>query len=461
MADAAGRFDDGSVDFAENLLRRMEPYSAQEYHSVRLAAEDLARAQQALVEAAAADRTVGRLHPGSSDRRHAQELADGRARVAEAQKQATAAVAAVAGRWIDDRITAAAVARAMAAIDQLTSGSSVAAAAAREDLLSRWPEEEIATGDRRRYGYDRREWVAIAVGLYHVDASPEAVRRANAAVNAIEAAREMRLRDPDFARAEREFREDVSAWQHEQHRAELEPGYLDNVGDVTDSAEPTEEEIATEIFAEQHVEEIWAESGWLRAAEAGNPDTWADEDRARDVDALLQPAPVDQEAPPDVVAAEQAEHGAAAPVEEQAIDLLVSWGIARPDAALVVSEHSSHVIVPHPIQPGVSVVDVVALDQLSRSYVPFDDGAQERLAALQQRAGGGSEHRHEATADLDAAAAAGASSMAALVRRVSGFFSSKSRRPPTAHQQSDQPQHVHLRRAEPRHIDTPRRRPRR
>ena len=30
-------------------------------------------------------------------------------------------------------------------------------------------------------------------------------------------------------------------------------------------------------------EEIAAEGAWLRAAEAGNPDTWADEDRERQI----------------------------------------------------------------------------------------------------------------------------------------------------------------------------------
>ncbi len=31
--------------------------------------------------------------------------------------------------------------------------------------------------------------------------------------------------------------------------------------------------------------EIWAENAWLRAAEAGDPETWAEEDRAREIDA--------------------------------------------------------------------------------------------------------------------------------------------------------------------------------
>jgi hypothetical protein len=30
--------------------------------------------------------------------------------------------------------------------------------------------------------------------------------------------------------------------------------------------------------------EIWAENAWLRAAEAGTPDTWADEDRERAIE---------------------------------------------------------------------------------------------------------------------------------------------------------------------------------
>ena len=34
-------------------------------------------------------------------------------------------------------------------------------------------------------------------------------------------------------------------------------------------------------LADQQAAECWAEDGWLRAAEAGTPDTWADEDRER------------------------------------------------------------------------------------------------------------------------------------------------------------------------------------
>lgn len=33
-------------------------------------------------------------------------------------------------------------------------------------------------------------------------------------------------------------------------------------------------------------DERYAEGAWLRAAESGNPDTWADEERERTIDAL-------------------------------------------------------------------------------------------------------------------------------------------------------------------------------
>jgi len=42
----------------------------------------------------------------------------------------------------------------------------------------------------------------------------------------------------------------------------------------------------TDARAAEAAAEIYAEGAWLRAAEAGTPDTWADEDRERMIDAL-------------------------------------------------------------------------------------------------------------------------------------------------------------------------------
>lgn len=39
-------------------------------------------------------------------------------------------------------------------------------------------------------------------------------------------------------------------------------------------------------FSAQAADEVWAEGAWLRAAEAGTPDTWADEDRERMTEVL-------------------------------------------------------------------------------------------------------------------------------------------------------------------------------
>ena len=44
-------------------------------------------------------------------------------------------------------------------------------------------------------------------------------------------------------------------------------------------------------LADQQAAECWAEDGWLRAAEAGTPDTWEDEDRERMIAAYGPPPP--------------------------------------------------------------------------------------------------------------------------------------------------------------------------
>jgi hypothetical protein len=48
---------------------------------------------------------------------------------------------------------------------------------------------------------------------------------------------------------------------------------------------------AAEAEAAQQAAEIWAENAWLRAAEAGTPDTWRDEDLERMAEACGLPVP--------------------------------------------------------------------------------------------------------------------------------------------------------------------------
>jgi hypothetical protein len=282
--------------------------------SVRWAAEDLARAQQNLLDVAVVDLAPARLlYPEAADQSHTDALAHATVSVAIAQKHA---VAVAAASWApDNEIAASAVARATAAIGHMTGSSSAAAAAARNDLLHRWPDEDIS--------------------------------------------------------AERLFRKtgnDSAAW------------------------------LAT-------TSDTWRGAAYTRGGD----------DAGREV-------------LPEAVSAWP---GAAVQMPGEALDLLVSWGIARPDADLVLAQHTARA----------ARIEVAALDELSRAYVPLEEGAAAKLVELRLRmADGGQLSR---PGDRPA-------SQAARAARVAGRFLGNARRSSPARPSEPRP-------SGPRPRDDPRR----
>lgn len=54
--------------------------------------------------------------------------------------------------------------------------------------------------------------------------------------------------------------------------------------------------LEVEYHRQQQEAEIWAENAWLRAAEAGTPEDWAEEDRERELDAYAHDARMESDA---------------------------------------------------------------------------------------------------------------------------------------------------------------------